>query len=162
MPRPRPQSLGKVRQSFFRLKGNCSLHILETPQSLRLVKNLTFDFVKDKVSIDGHSKSIFGANNGVLFFVHYYPYGEGATVTAHDLKTGKQLWETNLQAAGLCNHSAYGNEVFMTLYPAEIVIAGRETCGNYIEVLDQATGYRLAHQAFEDKDFPKREDYKQE
>ena len=99
------------------------------------------------------------AENNVLYFVDYSPGSEGGIISAHDLKNGKRLWSTQLQAAGFTSHFGYSNEIFMLLTEDAIEIAGDETAGNYVEVLDRATGRMLANKQFKNSNFPKRQDY---
>src|SRR5262249_29245779 len=130
---------------------DCKVHMVY-PATWR--RGLTFKFVRDGkevLSIEGHTRSEFRAKNNVLYFADFLPSAAGCSVAAYDLKTGKKLWKTELNAAGCLDHSAYSNEVSMDLGLEEhgiVTITGREAYGDYIEVLDRKTGKVLAHKRY--------------
>ena len=62
-----------------------------------------------------------------------------------------------MNAAGMVAHSAYSNEVTMGLLSLTgtenadegiVSITGRESYGDYVEMLDQKTGRVLAHKVY--------------
>jgi hypothetical protein len=158
--------VGSAMESFSRVQSDYPLHMVSKRRDdWDFSRSLTVKIMngkKELLSIDGHQKSVFAVDRDVLYFVHYNPTSEGGAVTAHDFKNGKQLWRTELKAAGVCSHFRYENEIFMVLTPDEIELAGHETCGSYVEVLDRETGKMLANKQFRNEPFPKREDYRQE
>jgi hypothetical protein len=112
---------------------------------------------RELVSLWGHKASEFLIVRNVLYFANFDPSHTGCTVIAYDLTSSKKLWETELAAAEVPRHSAYSNRVKMTVErltdldkegEGEVVITGRESAGDYIEVLDQATGKQLAHKVY--------------
>ena len=109
------------------------------------------------MEIQGHTGSVFRTSGNVLYFASFPTWGQGCVVTAHELKTGKKLWETTLSAVGSSSHSAYSNEVTMGLAGSDegkdldegvVSITGRESYGDYMEILDRKTGKVLAHRIF--------------
>ncbi len=83
-----------------------------------------------------------------LYFAHFSPDDFGCTVTAHDLSTGKLLWKTPLKALGPIEHSIYDNLINMQVYGDVLWIKGRESAGNYVEIVDRKTGRTIAHRKF--------------
>ena len=71
---------------------------------------------KELISFPGHIKSVFGAKQNILVFVSYGRGSNGATVTAFDLKAGKELWKTSLDGIGGVEHFVYSNEVSMQIW----------------------------------------------
>ena len=100
---------------------------------------------------------MFRTEKNVLYFAHFSTSSQGCTVTAHDLDSGKKLWETKLSAIPLADHSAYSNMVTMGLsslsgteekHEGIVSITGHESYGDYIEILDRETGEVLAHKVY--------------
>jgi hypothetical protein len=160
---PIKEMVGNSLESFRHVPTDCPFYIAHrTPDDPWDVNSLQFKIQLDGrtlLSIKGHRNSVFAIDGNVLYFVEFHPNSEGGVVTAHDFKNRKQLWSTKLQAAGFCTHFAYSNEILVRLTPDAVEIAGHETCGNYVEVLDRATGKLLANKQFERAEFPKRENY---
>ena len=78
-----------------------------------------------------------------------YPRGDcGCTLSGIDLKTGQCVWRNNLQAVGQCSHSGYSNHVVMGFADGHIFVHGCEGYGDYIEVVNFATGKTVAHRVF--------------
>jgi hypothetical protein len=137
--------------------GKCQINMVYDPAKWW---QITFKFVKDGkelFEIVGHTKSVFRTEKNVLYFANFSTSSQGCTVTAHDLATGKQLWVTKLNAIPLAGHSAYSNEVTMGLSSLTgteekeegiVSITGRESYGDYIEILDRETGKILAHKVY--------------
>jgi len=70
----------------------------------------------------------------------------GAIVQAIDLTTGKLLWKTRLRGMGVTDHSAYVNRIsFEPRAKSKLCFFGRESQGDYIEVLDMRNGERLSY-----------------
>jgi hypothetical protein len=137
--------------------GKCQIHMIYDPAKWW---SITFKFVKDGkelLTIDGHTKSVFCADKNILYFAHFSTSSQGCVVTAHDLETGKKLWETELNALPLATHSSYSNEVTMGLSNLTgtemegegiVSVTGHESYGDYIEILDRETGKILAHKVY--------------
>jgi hypothetical protein len=139
------------------IRGDYKIHMIYDPKTWWM---MTFKFERDGkelLTIDGHDRSVFRIDGNVLYFAHFPPLSSGCTVTAHDLTTGKRLWETRLNAIGDIDHSKYRNEVTMDLVnltgldkegEGSVCITGRESYGDYCEVLDRNTGKVLAHKTY--------------
>jgi hypothetical protein len=145
-----------VLYSLSQYGGDCEIHMIHYPkQPFRK----TFKFIRDGkeiLSLEGHTGSAFRTVGNTLYFAHVPLGTSGCTVSAHDLTTGKKLWETNLSAVGTPSHSKYSNEVTMgvaTFFEhrkgeGAISITGRESFGDYIEILDRQTGQVLGHKIY--------------
>jgi hypothetical protein len=118
----------------------------------------TFTFQKKdgaKLTIDGHRETAIVVRGDVLYVAKFGPISTGCAVAAYDLTTGKKAWEKRLDGLGPIAHTKYRNRVMMAVekHPDAnqfaLVITGREQAGDYIEVLDLATGKQLAHRKYE-------------
>jgi hypothetical protein len=163
---PIQDMVGTALESFRRVPMDCPLYIThKAPEDPWENGSLSFKIESAgilRLSVGGHQDSAFAVADNVLYFLQYDTGREGGTVIAHDFNSGKQLWKTELEAAGLCGHFSYRNRIYLWLTSDAVEIAGHETCGTYAEVLDRATGKQLAHQVFDRKTVFKREDYTQE
>ena len=143
--------------SLFGYGGTCQVRMTYDPANPMA---LSFEFVrkgKDVLTIQGHLMSVFESAGDVLYFAHYRYASGGSVVTAHDLVTGRQLWETRVTGVREIAHSKYSNRVTIHIESGvgadkgdelAISIAGHEGSGDYIEVLDAATGTVLAHRVY--------------
>lgn len=151
------ESDANVLFALSQFDGKCQIHMIYDPAKWW---RITFKFVKEGkelFEIVGHKNSVFRTEMNVLYFAHFGTSSQGCTVTAHDLDTGKNLWETKLNAIPLASHSGYSNEVTMGLssltgteekHEGIVSITGRESYGDYIEILDRETGKVLAHKIY--------------
>ena len=149
-----------VMFSLSQFSGNCQIRMIYDPARWW---RLTFRFVRDGkelVEIEGHTKSVFRAEKNILYFAHFQTSSQGCVVTAHDLETGKKLWETKLNAIPRAGHSGYSNEVTMSMSSRSggdnkgegvVYVVGRESFGDYMEVLDLETGKVLAHKIYKQR-----------
>jgi WD40 repeat protein len=139
-------------------RGKCQIHMVYDPAGAKRYR-LTFKFVRDGkevLSLVGHEHSVFRESGNTLYFARFPTGAHGCKVTAHDLTNGKQLWETRLRAIDVRSHSAYSNRVALALDgvgdlkngPDVVVVTGRESFGDYMEVLDCKTGTALAHKIY--------------
>jgi hypothetical protein len=143
--------------SLSQFRGKCQIEMIYDPAQW---PRLTFKFMQDDkelLTIEGHTKSAFVAEHNVLYFAHFPTASSGCVVTAHDLATGQELWETVLNAVGTPTHSTYSNEVTIGLgrflgteerSEGVVMVTGRESFGDYEEILDQKTGKILAHKVY--------------
>lgn len=148
-----PETSAGLLFSLAQYRGDCKVHMIFDPKA----SDFAFKFERggvDVVALRGHSGSVFRNAGNVLFFGHFTSSSSGCSVAAYDLNTGEKLWATRLRAIGNPPHLAYSNEVTMTLPSLEkdgervVLITGRETLGDYIEVLDLATGDILANKIY--------------
>jgi hypothetical protein len=157
------QSLG--RNNF---TANCTVQMSHKQEDW---DRLDFKFIHgDKVlaSFRGHTKSVFGARNNLLVFVSYWPESNGASATAVDIKTGKELWKEQLDGIGGVKHFKYSNQVSMMIdggyqdnEEGAVVIEGHESFGSYLEVRDLKTGKLLAHRRITNDEYRRRNDSKE-
>jgi hypothetical protein len=137
--------------------GKCQIHMVYDPADWA---HIMFRFVRDGkelLAIKGHTISVFRTENNVLYFAHFSTSSQGCVVTAHDLGTGKKLWESTLKGIRRISHSGYTNEVTMglgnltgteTKGEGVISIRGHEGFGDYVEILDRETGKVLARKIY--------------
>jgi hypothetical protein len=143
-----------VLYSLSQFQGKCQVHMITNPTKRG---TLTFKFVRDgieRVAVQGHSGSVFRADEHTLFFAQFSPADCGCVVAAYDLDNGREIWRTELQAVGQVPHAAYSNKVNMYYWhkagreEEEISITGHESYGDYVEWLDRKTGKQLAHRVY--------------
>jgi hypothetical protein len=113
------------------------------------------------LSLKCHRTSTFAATKDQFFFADFDTDTPGCVVRAFDVTTGKELWKTEeLNGFGGFGHSAYRNLVQigvpsngMNIAAEEksgvaLVVAGRESYGDYITIVDTATGRILASKIY--------------
>jgi hypothetical protein len=103
---------------------------------------------KEIYAWQGHRHTVFARHQDTLFVADYCPLGSGCTVRALDLKTGKQLWETDLRGIEPEAHSAYGNRVLLETDGKVITVRGAESHGCYLEFVDCRTGRTVGHKRY--------------
>jgi hypothetical protein len=119
-------------------------------------RDVKFLFGKDGelLELHGHGGSVFRQKDNVLFFASYAKSSQGCTITAYDLRNGKQLWETPLQVLKSVSHSAYSNEINLGLPSGDsgkdhaLCVTGHESHGDYKAILDLETGEILAQRVY--------------
>lgn len=94
---------------------------------------------------DGTSYTTFTRWQGILYIADYSPATSGCSVIALELKTGNQLWKTQLQGIGPRANDRYRNLVNIETDGQVIIVTGNEMAGRYIEHLDLETGKTLAN-----------------
>ena len=151
-----PDSSPSVIDSLSQFRGDCRIHMIYDPNQ----HGLKFKFERDGkelMTLTGHTQSSFRTDGKVLYFAHNPTSTTGCKVTAHDLSSGKKLWETELKAVGMVSHFGYSNAVMLHLTSLDkldkegegcVYIAGRESYGDYVEILDRATGKLLANKVY--------------
>ena len=99
----------------------------------------------------GHAREsmVFTRWKDILYIAEYHSLSTGCAVVAVDLKSGKQLWRTQLQGIGPVGHSKYRNLVNIETDGRILIIAGNEAFGRYIEHLDIKSGKMLANKQFD-------------
>jgi hypothetical protein len=146
-----------ILSSLTHYDGNCQFHLIYDPMKSGC---LTFKFVragKEILVLKGDFNAVFRTEKNILFLADYSGLTCGCTVAAYNLDDGKELWRTELEAVGKVSHSLYSNEVQMDLGHVQgvdgegdgrVFITGRESYGDYVEILDMKTGKQLAHRVF--------------
>src|SRR5262245_33865826 len=84
-------------------------------------------------------------DDGRLYAALYSELATGGQVVALDADRGNRRWATPLTALGPLHHSKYRNQIQLRLLPGGLAVFGDEADGRYIELLDPASGRRLAH-----------------
>jgi outer membrane protein assembly factor BamB len=156
-----PRETGVI-YSLSQFRGDCQIAMVYDPAKWW---QLTFHLQragKDLATVVGSTASVFVGKKGTFYFAQFSTGDCGCRVIAFDTSTGRKLWEKQLQAAGVIQHSAYSNHVTMRLAPDtpsgpaatapsewhSLIVTGSEGAGNYVEVLDTETGAELAHRVF--------------
>jgi hypothetical protein len=88
-------------------------------------------------------------DSDTLYAALYSELATGGQVVALDARSGTPRWTTELIALGPLHHGKYRNRVQLRLLGGRLVVFGDEAGGRYVEVLDPATGRRLAHRRLE-------------
>jgi len=102
-----------------------------------------------KLSVEGGSETPFLIKNDVIYYANYCPITSGCGLSAFDLKTAKQHWNSGLQGIGGTDHSKYSNHVNLKKQAGAIVVYGNESHGKYIEFVDMKSGNTVGHRAFD-------------
>jgi len=113
--------------------------------------NLTFKVLHgEKVVYTwlGHVNSVFRIQEDRLYYARFSYSGTGGSVVAVDLTTGKELWDSPLQALGPIEHSAYRNLMNLDANLEVVWVRGNETMGRYFEYKDVTTGKTVGHRIF--------------
>lgn len=144
--------------SLRQFSADAKVHVIFDPTHKSTLK---FHFThndRELVRLKGHDQSAFATYDNLLYFAHYPTDSDGCKVAAYDLATGKQLWKTELHQPRPRGHSGYRNLVAMRLSGAgeidggsngdAIIITGKESFCDYVEVLDRKTGASLAMKAY--------------
>jgi len=88
----------------------------------------------------------FLLDGDVLYCPRLRTFATGCILTAFDLKRGKKLWETDLEAMGSIGHSKYfNNGINLSLNEGILRVDGSEMAGTYTEIVDASTGKTLAN-----------------
>ena len=105
---------------------------------------------KTLLTLAGHYATAFGFRGGVVYYADYHPSSSGCAVVAFDLKSGKELWKTNLRGLGPIAHTKYHNAVILDVLPRAVRVRGMESAGKYLEYVDLETGKTVAHRVFKE------------
>lgn len=107
---------------------------------------------KDAFTLNGHRNTVFRVAGDTLVYARFHPSATGAAMVAVDLRTGKQLWKTDLKGIGPVSHFAYSNYLNLEADGDTVTVFGNEASGKYVEILDAKTGKTVGHKKFpEDK-----------
>ncbi len=103
---------------------------------------------KEVFRFRGYSDTVFARSGDVLYVAEFAPSVTGCTVVATDLKSGKQLWRSNLKGIGPVDHSRYRNHVTIDAQGEVLVVRGHESLGRYIEYIDMKSGKTVGHKKY--------------
>jgi hypothetical protein len=82
------------------------------------------------------------AYGDLVVIAAYNMFTAGASLEAFDRATGTPRWVANVQTLPIA-HSAYSNDVELHLELGALVLRGRESMEDYLELFDPMTGKRL-------------------
>jgi hypothetical protein len=149
-----PEYYSALLRSLGQFEGNAKVHVVFDPKDKWRIDYKFFRDDREVLSLRGHDQSAYAAKGNDLYFAEYSSASMGCTVVAYDLTTGKEQWRTKLHQAQPLGHSAYRNLVSVRISTkgeggeaaggAAIVITGKESYCDYVEVLDRKTGESLA------------------
>ena len=94
---------------------------------------------------DTHRFGAFVIKDEVIVYAKFSFVATGCELTAFDLKDQKQLWRVTLQGVGDVTHTEYVNRINMELRRDQIVVYGKETAGQYIEVRNLKNGELISN-----------------
>jgi outer membrane protein assembly factor BamB len=101
-------------------------------------------WVRHLPNIQANSAALL-SKAGKLYGALFFDGATGGYVIALDATSGKTIWEVRLEGIGPILHSKYGNRIQLRFINNWLVVFGKESGGNYIEVLNPTTGQRLSN-----------------
>jgi hypothetical protein len=118
------------------------------PSKPRLKVRIKDDAGKEIHSFEAHAGTVFTAHGGTIYMAEYHVRSTGCSVTAYNLKEGKQLWKTRLESRYRRPYSAFHNAVTIEDNGEAILVRGNEGLFRYVEYLDMKTGKTLAKREY--------------
>ena len=103
---------------------------------------------KDAFVLNGHENTVFRVVGDTLVYTLYHQGASGAAVVAVDLKSGKELWKTELKGIGPVSHFKYRNLLNVEASRDTVTVFGNESLGKYVEILDTKSGKTVGHKVF--------------
>lgn len=94
---------------------------------------------------DTHRFGAFVIKDEVIVYADFSFVASGCELIAFDLKDQKQLWRVTLKGVGPVSHSEYVNRINLELRRDQVVVYGKETAGQYIEVRNLKNGELTSH-----------------
>lgn len=149
-----PDSYWGLMSSIRECNADCQIHIVFNPKDKWTMEYRFVRDGKDIVSLKAHTGPAFTSHGSVLYFADFSLASSGCKVAAYDLTSGERMWETELSHEQPAGHSAYGNNVLIRMSRnkevsdeaegSAVIVTGRESYCDYVEVLDAKTGEMLA------------------
>ena len=93
--------------------------------------------VQQKRFVPGGALAI---NDQLVVVATFCAISSGATLDAYARTTGELQWHQRLYGLGPVAHSKYRNDVSIRFVNNSVAVSGAESAGNYVEVVDAATG----------------------
>jgi hypothetical protein len=149
----------ELMDSIQRFEGPCQLHLIrDSNQEPELALSLVAGD-KTLLTLPCHTGSSFAMANGAMYFAQFGHSHAGCKLRAFDMTTGEELWITEeLNGLGGFGHSGYSNYVqvrasFSSAVEGEpagsaLIVTGHEGYGDYITIVDAATGRILANRVY--------------
>lgn len=155
---PKPE--GNLMSSLRQYNGKYPIHLIIDPAKRNLRTIEVHKEGKPIVSLQGNDESAFQTADNVLYFATI-PSRSGYQLSAHDLESGKQLWQEKREGLEGNIGIYFGNyDSAIAIFLGQpssgrnedgtVVIVGREDNGDYIEVLDRTNGQLLARKVYRD------------
>jgi hypothetical protein len=143
-----PADKAGVQASVKRYSGDCKVDIVTKEMAFNNAEVRFFRNDKLLFTIEGHSGTSFAGDKLVVWYADYSYGSSGCALVAYDLEAGKQLWKTPLKGLGPIAHFRYRNDVVIELDKDVIRVWGKESAGNYFEIVDRKTGKTVGHKDF--------------
>lgn len=86
-------------------------------------------------------------NDRLVVVATFCAISTGTTLDAYARETGELQWHADLYGIGPVGHSKYFNDVELRFEGGNVVVSGAEAFGNYVEVVDAATGRVLGNRS---------------
>jgi hypothetical protein len=78
-------------------------------------------------------------SRSILWIVYYDPTASGASFYAYDLKKQELLWQSEITPLDV-DQSKYWNKICLTLDEDKIIVEGKETDIDYVQIFEATTG----------------------
>jgi hypothetical protein len=92
-----------------------------------------------------HNETPFVITGDRLIYAEHSMISDGCTLVVFSLSGAKELWRTPLKALGEIPHSKYRNQVALKVTGNLAIVTGKESAGNYLEIVDLQTGKTVFH-----------------
>ena len=97
-------------------------------------------------SWNGHARSVFFVFGDLLYLADYSPSGAGGQIECVNLRSGEDVWCSQLKGTETFMHSLFRNAVTMRPRTHDVLeIRGETSHGRYVEFKDMKTGTTLGH-----------------
>jgi hypothetical protein len=146
-----PAEKAGAQESAKRFAGDCKVEITVKEMAFN---NTEVRFVCDdkvRLTLEGHAGTSFVGDKRIVWYAQYHYASSGCALIAYDLEAGKQLWKTQLKGLGPIAHTRYRNQVVVELDRDVVRVWGKESAGNYLEIVDRKTGKTLANRVYRDQ-----------
>jgi outer membrane protein assembly factor BamB len=88
----------------------------------------------------GHKFTVFDIYGDRLYYALFDPRQHSGKIVAVNLLSGTKLWESDLINPSIFAGSFYENRIILEAHKDRVVIFGRDTAGDYIEIKDSKSG----------------------
>jgi hypothetical protein len=91
---------------------------------------------------------VFEIRHDHLYYADFKEGTSGGEIVAIDLKSGRDLWRSRLDALGAIPHSMYSNRMNLLCTDTVVAVFGDEGGGRYLEFKDIDTGKTVGHRVY--------------
>ena len=121
----------------------------EVEEAAPFVNHLRFRCTDGTVlAIDGNPATVFVIADEQLYLASPSCGGPGGTVSRHSLANGREIWSRYLGAIECLEHFSYANYLNLSLTEGTVGVRGTESFGDYLDVYDRMTGWRMARHVY--------------